>query len=898
MKLIKARFGRIFASIFLIFLILISPLPQISITAQAANSTYTLENESFIPSRSFYPYYISIYSSCKSNLIKGIWERVLYEENNYSSYNNKGTYGTWAQEYYTGAAVNYISSNGASTSWQNINFSTNSGDFDIFLGNTLEANPEMLGEMLGLRGYTAVSSKTGQYSQASLLDTYRKVIYEKLASPEKYKSFAKSMVSLTKYGKYLSDGALSSAAYNGKTFDYWMLCTLAYFYEGDGSETYLSQKQVAWLENYAPTLVNEYVGSGATSFNGVNWIPSGTSLAGKYKPIYNLIARSSAGVNNSAKNKEFFNYVVSSGTGAGTWLNRHNSINIARLNNFDNLTNLFAFSDGWCGGLCANVTCHSHTATCYKLDNCKSMANSNDLICVQLHRNPTADDFLKSNQSILNVYGADANQSDTWQFRHRVKHTNYSNSGSETKSIRAAEYADGAGIRVKMIEDADGQEWEYVKTTAVIDLAKVLANSNAPQTVSVTFFYEGNPNSDFDDHDTKTGDIHTTWLSNVDGIYSETPNEYYRDIGENPPMAVFDRAIWEWVSGADSRYATYSNIYNGNVNYPTLYTGPENVVDTFRNEHSSGTIQNQRNHKVYEWNDMEGSTHASFRTYTFNISNLTKAQLEQGYIAVTSASLCHATSGDEYCAIGLFHYITIEDKINDCDINGHQWKVKNNSDVVWANDYSSVNITYTCDKKISERRTCTIKTTPYKSSDGKTITYRAAGLFGDNYTRVKNSSAGSSGTTKTINLSSNNVEGTSPTDSDSSDSTVWPGGAKSSTVYKQATSNICFRIRNQIPAGTQKLQFYYYSSENLRELNIEVLSNGKIIGQGGLTKPTTIDKVNGIVTITLSNNSDEDLNGCYVNITGEAHTFHEVPVGTTPSRADSKIGITKMVLYF
>ena len=111
---------------------------------------------------------------------------------------------------------------------------------------------------------------------------------------------------------------------------------------------------------------------------------------------------------------------------------------------------------------------------------------------------------MKGNPSLLSVSGADANKSDTWQYRHRVKHTAYSTtSATNLKSIRAAEYASGAGIAVKMIEDAEGQEWEIIHTTAVIDLAKVAANTNSPQTVAVTFFYDGIPNSEFDDHDFK-----------------------------------------------------------------------------------------------------------------------------------------------------------------------------------------------------------------------------------------------------------------------------------------------------------------------------------------------------------------------------------------------------------
>ncbi|WP_028234684.1 hypothetical protein [Pseudobutyrivibrio sp. MD2005] len=859
MKSIKNRL-RIFASVFLISAIVISYILQTTITANAADSAFTLEDESFIPSRSFYPYYISIYSSCKSDLIKGMWERILFEENNFNSYNNKGMYSSWASEYYAGADTNYISTKGASVSWQNINFSTNTGDFDIFLGNSLEANPEMLGEILGLKGYTAVSSKTGQYSQASLLDTYRKIIYNKLANPASFKGFAQSMVRLTKDGKYLNDGALKSASYNGKSFDYWMLCTLAAFYEGDGSETYLSPTQVTWLEGYTNVLLNEYINSRANAFNGTSWVPAGTSLAGKYQPIYNLIARSSAGVNNNSKNKEFFNYVVASGKGAGAWLNKHNSINIANLNNVDDIVSLFTFSDGWCGGLCASANCYSHTASCHSKDNCKRLATANDIIAVQLHRNSVADGFIKSNTKLLSVYGANGDTPSSWQYRHKIKHTQLANnSNSILKAIDAA----NGNVASGELEDMDGgQEWINLHSTAVIDLSKVLANSNSPQSVTITFWYTDGTNNN---NTEKDYDNTTKWEASSNNV--TIVNRKYLDY-----------------TGVSSEDVSEGNKYQTDFGegYPAMYAGNENPATWYKDpEKSNFTYTGYR-----------------YKSYEFDISNLSESELRNGWIKVTNCSQIHGTRGDEYGGTGPMHIVTVADKINDCDINGHKWIVKNNSDVVWAKDYSKVSIMYTCDKKVSEKQQYVAQTTSKKSADGKYITYTAKGIDGKTYTRVVNSTAGAAGVTKTINISTNNVNGTSPTDYDKSSSVVWPGGSKSTTIYTQSTSRINFTIQNQIPAGTQKVQFYYYASENLRELNIEVLSNGKIIGQGGLNKPSTFDSKNGIVTIPLIQTTDEDLNNCYVRISGESHTQHVVPSSTTPSTSISTIGITKMVLYF
>ena len=382
---IKKKLIRLISSVMLVLTIFASTCISDSLTLiSEAASTYTLE-EDFIPTRSWYPYFISVNSSCTSTLLKGIWERLIYEENNFSSTTNKGSYSSWSREYYTGTDVNYVGIGGTSVAWGSKTFSTDTGDFDAFLGNSMEANPDMLGEMLGLSGYNINIADSSKKSAA--ITTYQNILYKKMSAPETYTNFALSMVSLTANGKYL-DGSLKAVSSNGKTFDYWMLCTLAYFYEGDGSETYLSAKQVTWLESYTSYLVSEYVSSGSTAFNTTSkkYVKAGSSLAGKYEPVYNLIARSSVGVNNASKNKEFFNYVVASGTGAGAWLNKHNSISIAGLSAVDDLAGMFSLSDGWCGGLDATGSCSSHDGVhCYNATNCKNKATAYDVICVYLH---------------------------------------------------------------------------------------------------------------------------------------------------------------------------------------------------------------------------------------------------------------------------------------------------------------------------------------------------------------------------------------------------------------------------------------------------------------------------------------------------------------------------------
>ena len=67
---------------------------------------------------------------------------------------------------------------------------------------------------------------------------------------------------------------------------------------------------------------------------------------------------------------------------------------------------------------------------------------------------------------------------------------------------------------------------------------------------------------------------------------------------------------------------------------------------------------------------------------------------------------------------------------------------------------------------------------------------------------------------------------------------------------------------------------------------------------GGTQNPSTIDYNNGIITVTLTKTSDEDLSNAYVQVTGEAQTMNWTSVHDTPSDAEAKIGVTKMKLIF
>ena len=243
---------------------------------------------------------------------------------------------------------------------------------------------------------------------------------------------------------------------------------------------------------------------------------------------------------------------------------------------------------------------------------------------------------------------------------------------------------------------------------------------------------------------------------------------------------------------------------------------------------------------------------------------------------------------------------TVWDKIDNCAIYGHDYQTTANQ-VQWSSDYKTATITYYCNNnKKEDPQPYKAVSTAVKSTDGKRITYTVTGYKGETFTKIVSSSASGAGVINTVNLNGK-VQGNN-TDADSSDYVVYPAGSKSDTIYKLADSYINFTIpEGYIPAGTQKIQFSYYYSERLQELNMQIYnaSNGKIIGQGGMGYVSTFNNPsNGYITIPLIRNSNEELADAYVVVTGKAQTQNWTSAGSTPSTAHSSIGVTKMKLYF
>jgi hypothetical protein len=427
--------------------------------AQEPQATSVAFDESFIPFRSFIPKYLSINSSVKSNTIKGLWLKLFDEQKANPN---------WSQKYYIDSSCDYIGLGAQRESFKDMDFARATGDFDAFLGNTIEANPEFLLEL--------ISSPE-----------YNWIIQNKLANPSSYSYFAKAMSNLTKNYNYIGhdkdsdDNILKKYSYGSQTFDIWMLTSLAYLYEGDRSETYLSNEQVEWLKSYQRWLYEDYV------TNGEN------SLAKKYPSIYELIARSSDAANNYlGKGQEFFDYVIATKKGAGAWLNLNDEIDIQGLDEIDDLASLFNTSAGWCGG--ERNDCRDHDA-------CTEKAKKVDILAMKLHENPKAMEYISNNESVYAIHGESEKEQNTWFFRYHVKH---SDAGIPIPTIPGLVNVIAGGNRATAISSidqyrgtCDGVQCANASTTARIYLKDLLYDetvrpNGAKNPQNITWSYSGN----------------------------------------------------------------------------------------------------------------------------------------------------------------------------------------------------------------------------------------------------------------------------------------------------------------------------------------------------------------------------------------------------------------------
>ena len=296
------KFNKILNTILCLFITVCVAFPTLGINAYAKEQEIYTINESFIPSRSFIPQYLTMYSGFKSDLMKKLWEKVIYEEATWS--NEKNPDGTQKYPWYTNGMSSWTAKYGANSTFTGLggvthkaaeypSISNDKTDFDAFFALALKTNPEFLGELLGLKGYSSVSTVAyGNKNLASPLSTTRNMISSHLKNPGDYKYFTEAITELTKNGDYLNNSSLRDITIDGIQLDYLFLNSLAsqYRMKDEQGQLILSATQIKWIEdNYQEPLYNAYTKGNDGHLK---------KMVNDYPALFDLIARSKYAANN------------------------------------------------------------------------------------------------------------------------------------------------------------------------------------------------------------------------------------------------------------------------------------------------------------------------------------------------------------------------------------------------------------------------------------------------------------------------------------------------------------------------------------------------------------------------------------------------------------------------
>ena len=749
-----------------------------SITSYAADQPLNLVlEEDFIPFRSSIPSFLSRYSDYKGDVIKKLWAKVFYEESYWNTaksqredkYFYDAKYSRWYQKYNhaidtkTGATIpNYYTALDGSQKQLNHDIVLSTGDFEAYFGNTLEANPEFLGQMLNLPGYEALGKDTDGLAKM------REIMVQYLSQPDKYQYMTESIINLTKNGLYIgtkktdSNNKLRSASYGGLTLDYYVLITIASKYEGDGNETYLSPTQVGWLKSYQEDLYNEYVNSGATAFNGTTWRASGSSLAGRYAPIYDLIARSTYAADGGRK-QEFFNYVEASGIGAGAWLNLNRNINIPGLEKYDKIAYIFDGAQGWCGGL-HTVKDSSGRYVCGNRSNCTNKATERDKMAYYIYYgNSTAKSFVTNNaninQYIVDHSDASGNIVHGYATNFTAKHSGQGIQGTYAKSVVA-----GNDI--------------YKRVYGFLEYHPRSDNPNEMD------FHIRADTLDGIWYDWTTREIYGEDTLKIDYRAFEAPNQmivlsvpiptgwgYYFDADKDG----FPQTIDEW------------HAYVNGVEVSTR--GNESVVKA-----TSYT--------------MNGTSY-----YAFDIKNLTPYQRKNASLSVRfrkreGARQNCRDSGSDACDVkgdvSASGTVIVIGTYPACVQNGHNWVAsETNNTITWSSDYTKVMFEPYCSVcgETCNKRYISVKPTDI-TTEGNFIVYKAYDPY-ENITVTKRINKTNGQANETIAFNSSNTTGQLSASNVGTD-VKRPAGSLSDETYKIADCSLTFSTKaGMLKAGAR-----------------------------------------------------------------------------------------------
>ena len=835
---IFSKLIRGFASILLFSALLIMSmlLPSQTLVANAATPKKTLD-ETFIPTRSFYPYYLSVYSSYDSDLIKGMWEKLFFEEAN--------VYTNWSSRYYVDKSTNYVGLGGESKSFAGIRFASDKKDFDAFFGNTLVANSEFLGELLCLPGYTPVTSHSGVYSNTRVQSAMKAVVYNKMVNPKSYTYFAKAMAELTKSGtglEYLTKGKLKNTSYNGQTFDIWMLTCLASLYEGDNSETYLNSNQVSWLKSYQKSLYDAYTGitNNATL----------KSLVTKYPPLYDLVARSPwASINEGNRTnssgisygQEFFNYVEASGHGAGSWLNAAlGQSKIAGLDGISSIALLFDFSNGYCYGRESADVCANHTACMPNTQG--GMATSNDNLAYSLHKimdsgsGALTKSYIETNALTKEAYMG----GEGWLTKYTIRHTKAATGDGSSFISRFA--------GVTRITDTNGAQ--YVESSSP---GHGLGGSRAHKNSYATGY-------------TSLATLPTS--SKTVTIYTWNRGSHFRPLDK-------------WYTSFDDSY----DYFGFDVSSPKIKL-LERGVDT-------------------DEKDVINDIDVSITKYIFDISELSKEELENGFIAMSTCR-CDAqyytdTDGGSHSGwafVGFYDYIDVELIYPDCLTKGHIWK----GQITSLNaDKTSAVVSLTCEKDRAHNKTITLPVT--RSVDGSFYVYKAYCPYNNLTYTMRESRNKGIASENIVFKNASNITGTEPTVVAYGRNTIYASGSLSQAhlggIYKNALAVTKFNIREGvIKPGAKSIVLPFSYSNQLDSISVIVYnSTGKVIAEANSSYTSSIK--NNTITVNFYNVPDSDFDNCYATVTASAYSINYASSDySTPADAVAKISVPSMKINY
>ena len=435
---------------------------------------------------------------------------------------------------------------------------------------------------------------------------------------------------------------------------------------------------------------------------------------------------------------------------------------------------------------------------CYNHNTCISKGTTIDYIAAMLHKNPTAVSYILGNPATKEAYGADDKSG--WRNRYRIKHTKYSGTPTDTVDVIAGTSYDNP-------QSASVSYNGYTSVyREIISYGTGIVNSNAFM-------------------------LNTQQIT----VYAYFSNH----------QRFAQTFTWSCMSGG-------KNISDKVILLSEFVDAGSCVCRSASGNYDLG---------------------ACLKAFTFDVSRLSAEEMKNASLQVSlsckndilangSGNVGHKETYVIHASCGILPKVTLTNSIDDCDLNGHDWK----GTMTLSEDKSHGTINYECNKNRGHFFSETVKTTVRQDNDS--TTYTCNGTY-ESYSKRFDLQTGSSGT-KTIKLDANNTTGQLQVNT-SSDERIYPAGSLSTYTYKKAFATISCQINpDVIKKGAKSIKLNINASDTLTDLSIKVMSaRGKELSKNNWL--TSADSA----YVDLTYCSDSDLEHCYVIITGQACTMNK-----------------------